>query len=105
MLFSLVFAHSPQDCPAVHKDKMEGFSRILSSERLAERQITLLNGYVDKLCLAPEDKDHYSYFLFESDSEQKMEELAQKVRELLRPAGVELRVVERWDELGKTAAN
>jgi hypothetical protein len=103
MLFSLVFAHSPQDCPAVHKDKMEGFSRFLSSQGLAERQIALLNGYVDKLCLAPTDQDHYSYFVFESDSEQKMEELAQKVRELFRPASVELRVVARWGELGNTA--
>jgi hypothetical protein len=105
MLFSLVFAHGPIVCPAAHTDKMEGFTRLLSSDILAERQITLLEGYVDKLCLSPGVKDHFSYFVFETDSGQKMHELAQNVRELFRPASVELRKVQRWGELTKAVAS
>jgi len=105
MLFSLVFAHGPYNCPATHKDKMEGFARLLSPETLSEGQITLLDGYVDKLCLRPTDKHHYSYFVFEADSEPKMHELEQKVRELLRPADVQLRTVARWGELTKATPN
>ena len=101
MFFSLIFAHSPSDCPAVHKGKMEEFRRVLLPESLRERQITLLDGYVDKLCLAPEDKDHFSYFVFEADSEQKMSELEQSVREVFKPASAELRVVQRWGELAR----
>ncbi len=105
MLFSLIFAHSPADCPATHKRKMEGFTRLLSPEILSERQIRLLDGYVDKLCLGTEDKDHFSYFLFEADSEQKMSELEQRVRELFSPASVELRVVHRWGEVARATGD
>ncbi len=105
MFFSLIFAHSPNDCPAVHKSKMEEFTRLLSPENLSKRQVRLLDGYVDKLCLAPEDKDHFSYFVFEADSEQKMSELEQSVRELFKPANVELRVVQRWGELARATGD
>jgi hypothetical protein len=105
MYFCLIFAHSPKDCPAVHKGKMDEFRRLLLPESLRERQITLLDGYVDKLCLAPEDKDHFSYFVFEAGREQKMTELEQSVRELFKPASVELRVVKRWGELASAAGD
>lgn len=65
MLFALIFAHSPADCPATQKHKMEEFARLLLPETLREAEITLIDGYVDKLCLAPEDKDHFSHFAFE----------------------------------------
>lgn len=56
-LFALVFAHSPADCPATQKHKMEGLARLLLPAPPREAEITLTDGYVDKLSLAPEDKD------------------------------------------------
>jgi len=49
MVFSVAFAHKPADCPAAHKDQMEGFTRLVSSENLRGRGIRLVEGYVDKL--------------------------------------------------------
>jgi len=49
MVFSVAFAHKPADCPAAHKDQMEGFTRLVSSESLKGRGIRLVEGYVDKL--------------------------------------------------------
>ena len=103
MFFSLIFAHSPNHCPAPHKDKMEAFTRALSPEALSGRRIKLQDGYVDKLCLAPSGQDHLSYFVFEADREDDMLELQRNVRELFKPASVELRVVQRWDELRRAA--
>ncbi|MBI4240429.1 MAG: hypothetical protein HY613_01825, partial [Candidatus Rokubacteria bacterium] len=42
------------------------------------------------------EKGHFSYFVFEAESEQK-------IRDLFRPAEVELRTVERWSDLTKAA--
>ncbi|MBI4562618.1 MAG: hypothetical protein HY724_11300 [Candidatus Rokubacteria bacterium] len=49
MVFSVAFAHTPADCPAAHKDQMEGFTGLVSPENLKGRGIRLLEGYVDKL--------------------------------------------------------
>ena len=49
MLLSVAFAHKAADCPAAHKDQMEGFTRLLSPDNLRGRGIRLVEGYVDKL--------------------------------------------------------
>jgi len=49
MVFSVAFSHKPADCPAAHKEQMEGFTRLVSPETLKGRGIRLLEGYVDRL--------------------------------------------------------
>ena len=49
MLFSVPFSHSAAECPALHKAKMEGITRLLSPESLGPRGIRLIEGYVDRL--------------------------------------------------------
>ncbi|MBI1984443.1 MAG: hypothetical protein HYS61_09610 [Acidobacteria bacterium] len=49
MFFSLEFAHGPTDCPAAHKDWMDGFGILLSAENLKKSEIRLLEGFVDNL--------------------------------------------------------
>ena len=49
MLFSVPFSHKTADCPAAHKEQMEGFTRLVAPDSLRGRGIRLLEGYVDKL--------------------------------------------------------
>ena len=49
MFFSVALSHMPKDCPAAHKDQMEGFTRLVSPDNLKGRGIRLVEGYVDKL--------------------------------------------------------
>lgn len=49
MVFSVAFAHKPADCPAAHKEQMEGFTRLVAPDNLRARGLRLLEGYVDKL--------------------------------------------------------
>ena len=49
MVFALALPHKARDCPAAHKEKMDGFGRLLSRENLEARGIKLVEGYVDQL--------------------------------------------------------
>jgi len=49
MFFALALPHKASDCPAAHKEKMEGFGQLLSGENLGRRGIKLVEGYVDQL--------------------------------------------------------
>jgi hypothetical protein len=49
MLFSVAFSHSAAECPAAHKEQMDGITRLLSPDSLRAHGIRLVEGYVDRL--------------------------------------------------------
>jgi hypothetical protein len=97
MLFAVPFYHSPGECPRLHKTQMEETVRRLSPESLGSRGIRLVEGYVDRLCLEPTEKAHFSYFLFEAEHELQ-------IRDLFEPNHVEIRALERFSDLTRTSA-
>ena len=97
MLFAVPFFHPPEECPRLHKAQMAETTRRLSPESLGSRAIRLVEGYVDRLCLEPTEKGHFSYFLFEAEHERQ-------IRDLFEPNHVEVRALERFSDLTRAGA-
>ena len=97
MLFGVPFVHFPAECPRLDKTQMAETTHRLSPESLGSRGIRLVEGYVDRLCLDPTQKGHFSYFVFEAEHERR-------IRDLFEPNRVEVRALERFSDLTRAGA-